>query len=439
MAECVLVEAERAHGRGGVAAADHGEARGVDEGLGDRFGALGVVGVLEDAHGTVPEDGAGVGELRCVQLAGLGTDVQTLLVGRDGVRGDGGGVGRGLRLQVRELGRDQDVDGQHQLDAVLLGALDVLLDRRDLVLLEQRDADLVPLGLEEGVRHASADEQPVGLAEQLVDDGELVGDLGAAERDHVRALHLVGELLEHADLGGDEVSGIVREPLRQVEDGRVLPVHRAEAVADVDVREAGQLVGEGGALGVVLAGLAGVEAQVLDDGDTTVGEAGNDGLGGAADRVLGEGDVGAEQLTEAGGGRGEGEGGVRGALGAAQVRGDDHAGARVGQRLDGGHYRADAAVVGDGGAVQRDVQVGADEDALARDAFGEQFVDRLQEGSWVLGSLVILRGLVAADATQGPGSATLRCPSPATASRCLAEVDQSWLPTKTVRSTRRFE
>lgn len=207
----------------------------------------------------------------------------------------------------------------------------------------------------------------------------------------------------------------MREPLRQVEDGRVLAVHGAEAVADVDVREAGQPVGEGGALGVVLAGLAGVEAQVLDDGDTAVGEAGDDGLGGGADRVLGEGDVGAEQFTEAGGGRGEGEGGVRGTLGAAQVRGHDHPGARVGQRLDGGHHGADAAVVGDGGAVQRDVQVGADEDALARDAFGEQFVDRLQEGSWILGSLVILRGLVAADATQGPDSATLRCPSPATA------------------------
>lgn len=107
----------------------------------------------------------------------------------------------------------------------------------------------------------------------------------------------------------------MREPLRQVEDGRVLPVHRAEAVADVDVREAGQLVGEGGALGVVLAGLAGVEAQVLDDGDTTVGEAGNDGLGGAADRVLGEGDVGAEQLTEAGGGRGEEKAGSGAPLG----------------------------------------------------------------------------------------------------------------------------
>ena len=74
------------------------------------------------------------------------------------------GVGRGLGLQVRELARDQDVDREHELHAVLLGALQVLLDGRDLVLLEQRDADLVALGLEEGVGHAAADEDAVGLA-----------------------------------------------------------------------------------------------------------------------------------------------------------------------------------------------------------------------------------------------------------------------------------
>ena len=99
--------------------------------------------------------------------------------------------------------------------------------------------------------------------------------------------------------------------------------------------------------------------------------------GGLADRVGRERHVGAEEFTEARGGRGEREGRVRGALGAAQVRGDDHAGARVGEGLDGGQDGADAAVVGDGGAVQRHVQVGADEDPLARDAFGEKFVDRL--------------------------------------------------------------
>ncbi|CAM5692219.1 hypothetical protein SHIRM173S_07013 [Streptomyces hirsutus] len=248
-------------------------------------------------------------------------------------------------------------------------------------LLDQRRADLVALGLEEGVRHAAADEDAVGLAEQFVDDGELVGDLGAAEGDDVGPLDVVRELLQDADLGGDEEAGGVRQAGREVVHGRVLAVHRTEAVAHVEVGEAGQTVGEGAALGVVLGRLAGVEAQVLEDRDLSVGEAGDGGGGGLADGVRRERHVGAEEFTQAGGGRGEREGGVRGALGAAQVRGDDDTAARFGKSLDGGQHRADAAVVGDGGAVQRHVEVGADEDPPARDPFGEEFVDRLHEGT----------------------------------------------------------
>lgn len=333
--------------------------------------------MLEDAHGTVPEDGLGVGDLRGVQLTGLGTDVQTLLVGGDLVRVDRDELRRGLGLQVREVLRGEDVDREDQLDAVGLGAGHVLLDDVHLVLLEQGDADLVALGVEEGVGHAAADEEAVGLAEQLVDDGELVGDLGAAEDDHVGALDLGGQLLQDTDLGGDEVAGRVREARGEVEDRGVLAVDSAEAVADVDVGELGELVREGTALGVVLRGLTGVEAEVLDDGDLAVGEGGDGLLGGGADGVGGERDGGAEQLAEAGGGRGEREGRVRGALGAAQVRGHDHPGAGLGELRDGRLHGADAAVVGDVTVGERHVEVGADEDPLTGNALGEKFVDRL--------------------------------------------------------------
>lgn len=345
---------------------------------GDGRGAPGVVGVLEDAHRAVPEDGLGVGDLRRVQLTRLGTDVQALLVGGDLVRVDDREGGRGLALQVRELRGDQDVDREDQLDAGVLGALHVLLDDLHLVLLEQGDADLVALGVEEGVGHAAADEDAVGLAEQLVDDGELVGDLGAAQDHHVRTLDLGGQLLQDADLGGDEVAGRVREAGGQVEDRGVPPVHGAEAVAHVDVGELGELVREGAALGVVLGRLAGVEAQVLDDGDLAVGESRDGLLGGGADGVGGERHVRTEQFAEARGGRGERERRLdAGALGAAQVRGHDDAGAGFGELRDRGPDGADAAVVGDGALGQRDVQVRADEDPLALDAFGEQFIDRL--------------------------------------------------------------
>lgn len=155
---------------------------------------------------------------------------------------------------------------------------------------------------------------------------------------------------------------------------------RAEAVADVDIGEGGELVGEGAALGVVLGGLAGVEAEVLDDRDLAVGEARDSGGGRLAHRVGRELHGSVQEFTEAGGRRGEGEGRVRSALGAAQVRGDDHAGARVGEGLHGRQNGSDTAVVGDGGAGQRHVEVGADEDPLAGHAFGEEFVDRLHKG-----------------------------------------------------------
>src|SRR5262249_23029064 len=55
-------------------------------------------------------------------------------------------------------------------------------------------------------------------------------------------------------------------------------------------------------------------------------------------------------------------------LGAAQVRGEDHLGARIHQQLDGGERLANAGVVGDLPRllVERNVEVHPHEDALAR-------------------------------------------------------------------------
>jgi hypothetical protein len=61
------------------------------------------------------------------------------------------------------------------------------------------------------------------------------------------------------------------------------------------------------------------------------------------------------------------------------VRGDDHLGTGLGEGLDGRQDGADAAVVADETVGERHVQVGAHEDPLAVDPFGEKFVDRLHE------------------------------------------------------------
>ena len=154
-----------AHGRGGVAAADDGEAVDLGERLGDRPGALGEGGDLEDAHRAVPEDRAGVGERGGEGRARLRADVEAEAVGRDRVGRTTRGCGS--RSPDGNVGVDDDVGRQHDLDARLLGPLEVGAAGVELVLLEQALADLVALGLEEGEDHAAADQQRSALPSRL--------------------------------------------------------------------------------------------------------------------------------------------------------------------------------------------------------------------------------------------------------------------------------
>ncbi len=130
---------------------------------------------------------------------GVRTDVEPELVARDRVgRDDRGGRVSG------ELRRDDDVRRQHQAYALLGGLLDVATRDVELVLLEERLADLVALRLEEREDHPATDQQVVGLVEQVVDHAELVGDLGPAEHHGVGTLGALGQTLEHVDLGLDQ-------------------------------------------------------------------------------------------------------------------------------------------------------------------------------------------------------------------------------------------
>ena len=69
----------------------------------------------------------------------------------------------------------------------------------ELVVLDQRLADRHAARLEEGVGHRAADDQAIDLAEHVLDDVDLVGDLRAADdRDErpLRLLERVPEVLE---------------------------------------------------------------------------------------------------------------------------------------------------------------------------------------------------------------------------------------------------
>ena len=142
-------------------------------------------------------------------------------------------------------------------------------------------------------------------------------------------------------------------------------MNNAEAVGDESVAELGVLAGQLLTLFVDLGGLTGIEADVLEQGDLALTQ-GGDGLGsGGANDVGGQRDLHAGQLGEARGNGGQREGGIDLTLGAAEVSHDDDLGTGVGEGLEGRQRRADTAVVGDDAVLERNVEVGADEDALA--------------------------------------------------------------------------
>ena len=147
------------------------------DGLGDRVRTLGEGGHLEDAHRAVPDDGDGVGDLLLEEVDGGWANVESHEVGREGTV-----AGEDLRLRVGgELVGEDVIDGQQKVDALLLRLGERGLGDVDLVGFDERLAGCLALGVEEGVGHASADDQRGGAIEKAVDDVDLVGDLGSAD------------------------------------------------------------------------------------------------------------------------------------------------------------------------------------------------------------------------------------------------------------------
>ena len=203
------------------------------------------------------------------------------------------------------------------------------------------------LGREEGEHHAAADEEPVDARQEVLDDAELVADLRSAEHDRVGTLGLLGEAVEDLDLLLDEEAGSRRQDLGEVVDARLLAVHDAEAVRHERVAELSELRGERAALRVVLRRLARVEPEVLDDRDVAVLEGRDRLVGGLAHGVARERDRLAEQLRQSLCDRLEAVLRVGRAVGAAEVRADDDAGALVDEGVERGERCPHTAIVRD--------------------------------------------------------------------------------------------
>ena len=178
------------HRRRAVSPTHDGEARAIRDGFGDGAGSRGEGFELEHAHRPVPQHRCRARELVGVGARGLRTDVESLpavgnRLGRYVTR-----VRAGAHLlRGHDVGRDRDLAGFEQLAAVV-----------DLVVLDERVADVGALRRQEGERHRAADQQPVAAVEQRVDHAELVADLHAPEHDDERPLRRVEQRAQHLDL-----------------------------------------------------------------------------------------------------------------------------------------------------------------------------------------------------------------------------------------------
>ena len=90
------------------------------------------------------------------------------------------GVGR-----IR-LGNNR-VNGQQELDVAGFCLVHQFLGKRHALGVQQRIAHVIAQGLKERVRHAAADDEAIAPGQQVFDDADFIGHLGAAEDGHKRA------------------------------------------------------------------------------------------------------------------------------------------------------------------------------------------------------------------------------------------------------------
>ena len=136
----------------------------------------------------------------------------------------------------------------------------------------------------------------------------------------------------------------------------------------------GELFGQRQPFRVVLAGFAGVEADVFQQQDVPVGQTFGAGPRITADDVVGQLHVLAQLLTQCRGDRRQRQFQVGFAFGASQMGGHHDLRAGIGERLDRGHRRGDTAGIGDDAVVQRHVQIGPHQHATTRNSLCEKVV-----------------------------------------------------------------
>jgi len=354
----LVVQPERGQRRGAVASAHDRRAACARDRLRHRTRAGGEWRQLERPHRPVPEDRPRARDLLRVERRAARADVEP-----HPAVGDVDAVELATLGVGRELAAQDEIDGQAELRVAEH-------PRRGLLtlLLALRVADLVALGGEEREAHGAADQHRVGALQEGVEDADLVGHLRPADDRDERAAGIGQQPGERLDLALQQPArGLALHVVGDALGRSMRAVRGAEGVVDVDA--VGQARERAGELGVVR-GLAGLEAHVLQQQRVAVAQRARRRLDLVAD------DTGRQRDAEVLGDGRQRQRRVRRALGPPEV-GDEHEPrARRAQLVERRRRGADARVVGDAAAVERDVEVDADEDPQARDV--AEVVERSQ-------------------------------------------------------------
>src|SRR5215210_2323202 len=252
-----VLEPELVDGRHGIATTDHARRPTVSDGPGHALRALREGVDLEDTHRPVPEDRAGTRDVSPEKFDRLRSYVQAHVARWNGVYLDRLGLSALLHRIC-----DDHVNGQ---DQPIAGLAHEALRLLQIVVLDERIADLIPQRLEEREAHGAAHEQGVSGPEQALNDTELVRDLSPPEDGDEGALRGFENRIEVIYLLLKEQPRRGWQPLRHPDRRCVRPVGGAERVVDVEVGEGSELVREPW----VVLGLAWIEPGVLEQHDAT--------------------------------------------------------------------------------------------------------------------------------------------------------------------------
>src|SRR5271156_1864040 len=224
----------------GISAAyDRNGSRIFCHGLGNLKGAFSEGRQFEDSHGAVPDDGAGARDFLGEGFNGFGPDIERHHVGGNGFAGtDDFRQGAGF-----DAVGDDVVGGQQELEFTAFRLLQKVAGKFDLVFFEQTLANGLALCLEEGISHASSNDEGVNFAEQVLDDSDFVADLGATEDGNEGRLGVVQDAAQILQLFfHEQARGGFLHKLGDADCRSMGTVRSTEGVVDVELGEFGELL-----------------------------------------------------------------------------------------------------------------------------------------------------------------------------------------------------